>query len=122
MNIRSATFGLVVVALVLLPGCPLAGSNLAGTWVFAIAGGEVGVILMPNGEATSFMIDGIFAGTLSWHVHGDQFVMDSTVVNSSRTIFSALISSDGTMLDGAGVAWSGSNQGLADTFTATKSP
>jgi len=113
-------FVLLVMACILLPGCPGTGSALVGAWTFTFGSSDFGVTLSQDGEATSFLIDGILTGSLTWHTHDDQFVMDQIRTSGSRFIYTALISNDGQMLDGARVTWSGPGTGIGAAFSGAK--
>ena len=116
MNKCIAVSMLLVVS---LSGCPRATSPLVGTWAITFSGLDRGLVIMPDGEATSFLLDSRLAGTLKWRVDGRQFVLDQNTGGAS-IIYVGGIFNDSNSMTGAYVTWSGGGQGTGGTWTAAR--
>jgi len=116
---RLVLFGVLIVSLVLMPGCPGAGSAFVGTWVLTVNGTDYGLEVLPNGEATSFAVNATLGGTLKWFADGDQFIMNQDNAGSSL-MYTGGISMDGSSMAGGRVIWSGQNTGNGTTWSAAR--
>jgi len=116
---RIAFIGVLIVSLALLPGCPDAASPFVGTWIMTINNLDRGLEVLPNGEATSFLIDSQLSGTLKWWQEGDQFVLNQ-YAGGNNIIYSASLLNNGNSMNGALVSWAGIGQGSAAVWTAAK--
>jgi hypothetical protein len=119
MTKRIFLFGFLIVSLVLMQGCPGAGSAFIGMWLLTVNGTDYGLEVLPNGEATSFAVNATLGGTLKWFADGDQFIMNQD--NSGiALIYSGRLSMDGEFMVGARVIWLGQNQGTGATWSAAR--
>jgi len=120
MKRRIALLSMLILSLVLLPGCPSAGSALVGGWKMTFSGNlHYGIQLNANGEATSFVVDQFtLGGTLTWDIVGTRVLIHQDIANS-RTVYAAELTSDTTM-SGAYVRWSAQGLGISGTWTAVK--
>lgn len=119
MTKRIALLTTLILSLVLLPGCPGTVSALVGTWALSMNATEFGLELMPDGTATSFMLDSTLEGTLRWWENGDQFILNQDATGS-RTIYTGLIVAGSTAMAGSSLVWQGSGEGTVDTWSAGK--
>ena len=118
MTKRIALLTILILSLVLLPGCPGAGSALVGTWILTTNSFDYGLELHADGTATSFMIDFVYCCTLTWEVRGTEFIM--RVVNSNDSyIFVGRIESE-TSMSGGWIIWEGMSEGESALWTAVK--
>jgi len=116
---RIFLFGVLIASLVLMPGCPGAGSAFVGTWLLTVNGTDYGLEVLPNGEATSFAVNATLGGTLKWFADGDQFIMNQDNAGAGL-IYSGNISMDGEFIAGARVIWTGQNLGTGATWSAAR--
>lgn len=94
------------ILLLTFSGCPGSDSPFVGTWIVSIDGLDRGLEILPNGQATSFTVDTMLAGTFSWFVDGDQFIMNQDT-GASRLIYSAQFGMNDDSMTGAFVVWAG---------------
>jgi len=113
---------LIAVLIALLPlgsGCPNGASALLGNWTFTVENADTGVTLNSDGSATSFFIDGMIAGDLSFEVDGSKFILNVSRDDGTETALIGTITSDSTM-NGAGIVWAGSDIGDSTLWSAVK--
>lgn len=115
----TALLATLILTLSLLPGCPGAGSPLVGTWRLAWGMAEYGVELLPDGTATSFMIDGVFEGTLRWWENGDQLVINQDF-GPTRILFTGSVQNSSTYVEGLSLVWDSANPGTTTSWYANK--
>ena len=115
---RIALLTMLILSLVLLPGCPGAGSALVGSWVITFSNTDYGLQINANGEAIPFMLDQIFGGTFTWEVEGTRVLLHH-VLGGNEILWTAELTSDTTKMTGAWINYFGAI-GLSETFTAVE--
>lgn len=119
MAARRITLVITLAMLSTASGCPGAPSALLGAWTFTIGMTNTGVNLLPNGEATSFLIDATLMGELNWEVEGSRFILNLLTQEGNRFAYIGTITSD-TAMNGGSVIWAGPGTGNSNTWSAVK--
>ncbi len=119
MTKRIALLTTLILSLTLLPGCP-GVSPFVETWILTWGPNNLqrGLEVLPDGTATSFVVDAQIGGTLKWFEDGNQFILTQSL--NAKSIYSAGLSDDGNSMAGALVTWFGADPGTGDAFTAVK--
>ena len=121
MTKRIALLSTLAFSLVLMPGCPTAGSAAVGDWLITYNNLDFGLRLKANGEAEPIPFPSALqplAGTFTWEVVGTGVVIYQEFANG-KTVWAAELVSNTTMA-GAWITWAGNNKGATDTWTAFK--
>jgi len=116
MSNRIALLVMLIVILILLPGCPGAG-QFVGTWVVTVGATDYGIVLNGNGTAIAFMLDGTLSGTLTWGADGDVLRI-LREVNGDRISYIGQVVNDATT--GGYIIWSGPGTGVGGSWSAVK--
>lgn len=124
MQKRCALLGMLLSALILLPGCPVPASPLVGTWIVTLDGNpdiKSGLQFNADGQALPFVVDGgIFAGDFTWEHSENRVVLDQVAGGTQRIIWAAVLTSS-TIMTGANVLYAGGAVGDSPhTWTAVK--
>jgi len=122
MTKRTALLTMLIVSLVILPGCP-EGSGLVGDWTMIVSyiAGDVGLNLLANGEAASFIAPGgstPLDGTLTWEVNGSEFILRQVIPQGDAIYIGRLVGD--SSISGVFIVWDGQVIGTHGTWSAVK--